>query len=86
MSGLRRLVARVGRFFGLEGSALFRDLPPAYGDTVPPDLRAFASESKEHLRQPDAEPWDVPRPQSDAGVQDRRRPDERVQTRDEPQS
>ena len=72
MSALGRLLARVGRFFGRETSALFQDLPPVFGDTVPPELRVFEAQAEEHDREADAEPWDVPRPQGNPGAQERR--------------
>ncbi len=42
-SYLRWVWSLIRRFF----SAPFQDLPPAFGDTVPPELRAFAAEVDE---------------------------------------
>lgn len=42
--------------------SLFTDLPPEYGDTVPPDLRLFEAQAEEALHQArDAGPLPQPR-------------------------
>ena len=35
-------------------SAPFQDLPPEFGDTVPPELRAFEAEAEERQHHPQA--------------------------------
>jgi hypothetical protein len=45
---LKLMQSLVRWFFG----APFRQLPPEFGDTVPPDLRAFEAEAEEVQRHP----------------------------------
>jgi hypothetical protein len=52
MVHVRRFFHRIGRFFARELSAPFEDLPTAYGDPRPPELRVFEAEMAEQQHQP----------------------------------
>ena len=43
----RRMIRYPGRFVRWLFGSPFRELPPAFGNTVPPELRAFEAEAAE---------------------------------------
>ena len=47
-----KLLRSVERFFRRLLSAPFQELPPEFGDTVPPELRVFEAEAEERQRHP----------------------------------
>jgi hypothetical protein len=72
MSLLGRLFARIWRFLGREETALFGDIPPTFGNTVPPELRVFEAEMEEHEHEAEADPWDLPHAEGNPGAEERR--------------
>ena len=49
---MSKLLRSTKKFFRKLLSAPFQELPPEFGDTVPPELRAFEAEAEERQHHP----------------------------------